>query len=137
MILETNFAPSLHSCGAKFLPLNILWRFLPLDILLSFFKSENVNHIISKYLEIEIKSKTCLTNLDFVQSYAPMHKFCACWNTNCWQRRPSQPQWKIAKLSFILNWSWYSQLLQPPNHPPAPAHLIPTHPSRESLFRPS
>ena len=23
-------------------------------------------------------SRLCLTNLDFVQSYAPMHKFCAC-----------------------------------------------------------
>ena len=39
----------------------------------------NVNYIISKYLEIENKSKRCLTNLDFVQSYTPMHKFCACF----------------------------------------------------------
>jgi len=65
-----------HVCNVfedEFLPLDILWRFLPLnffrhDILLQFFKSENVNYIISKYLEIE---KICLTNLDFVQSYAP------------------------------------------------------------------
>ena len=70
-----------HVCnifGDIFLPLDILWRFLR-DILLQFFKSENVNYIIFKYLEIENKSKICLTNLDFVQSYAPMHKFCACF----------------------------------------------------------
>ena len=45
---------------------------------LSFLKSENVNFIISKDLEIENKSKICLTNLASVQSYAPMHKVCAC-----------------------------------------------------------
>ena len=66
----------MYAIYLKFLPLDILWRFLPLnflrhDILLQFFKSEYVNYIISKYLELENKSKICLTNLDFVQSYAP------------------------------------------------------------------
>ena len=35
---------------------------------------------ISKYLEIENDSKTYLTNLDFPETYAPMHKFCACFD---------------------------------------------------------
>ena len=59
----------------------------------NFLKSENVNQITSKYLEIKNKSKTCLTNLDFVQSYAPMHKFCACFFLNLLiELKPSSAQ---------------------------------------------
>ena len=35
--------------------------------------------MFTKYIAIESKSKIWLTNLDFVQSYAPMHEFCACF----------------------------------------------------------
>ena len=38
----------------------------------------NILLSLFKYLEIENKSKICLTNLDFARFYAPMHKFCAC-----------------------------------------------------------
>ena len=45
--------------------------------------------------------KLCLRNLNFVQSYAPMHKFCACLFNRRWGAPGGASLWHVAPLGLL------------------------------------